>query len=103
MTSSSNSQPIISDDMIGFEYYNRFNRASIIFMKYEELPDDCMICSDCGIFLEIEKAKNNQTKFNLNKCEIKCSTCCIIKLLQISPERLEELLQQRRKLVLNKN
>ncbi len=94
MTSSSN--------IFGFEYYNRFNRPSIIFMKYEELPDDCIICSDCGIFLEIKKAKNNQKTCRLNKCDIKCSSCCIIKLLQVSSERLEELLQQRRKLVLNK-
>lgn len=83
-------------------YYNKGSPPSIKFMTHEEFENhhgDYMICSDCGIFVKEKNVLTYKKKFNLSFYEIKCLTCCRLKQLEVSSERLEELQYQRQTLV----
>ena len=99
MTSSSSKSDYVS---VSIEHDYGNTTPCIIYMTHEEFenyPGDYMICSDCGLFVEEKKISTYKKQFKLSLYEIKCLTCCRLTQLNISPERLEELKNQRRKTV----
>ncbi len=101
-SSSQNSNSSNSSKNISIEYYHGNTPPSIIFMTQEEFNNfqgDYMICTDCGLFVKEENILRYKKMFRLSFYEIKCITCCRLKELNTSPERLEALQHQRRKIV----